>query len=162
MWLSSVVLFFPLHKAKIACVPSLVCFASTVVNFLAFFFRFVQGTETLDDIVNPLQKPSGFESSVYKAKGRQTARQIPVCKHVKSSLCFSPFLFSTGYEVTGVFMKNWDIIDEKGICSADKDCKDAYRVCQLLDIPFHQVSYVKEYWNEVFRQGSLYKLGKCV
>ncbi|XP_077791933.1 mitochondrial tRNA-specific 2-thiouridylase 1 isoform X2 [Podarcis muralis] len=47
-------------------------------------------------------------------------------------------------------MKNWDIVDEQGICSADKDCEDAYRVCQILDIPFHQVFYVKEYWNEVF------------
>ncbi|XP_005286902.2 mitochondrial tRNA-specific 2-thiouridylase 1 isoform X1 [Chrysemys picta bellii] len=55
-----------------------------------------------------------------------------------------------GYQVTGVFMKNWDTLDEQGVCSADKDCEDAYRVCQKLDIPFHQVSYVKEYWNEVF------------
>uniref|UniRef100_A0A674JFM4 Mitochondrial tRNA-specific 2-thiouridylase 1 n=1 Tax=Terrapene triunguis TaxID=2587831 RepID=A0A674JFM4_9SAUR len=47
-------------------------------------------------------------------------------------------------------MKNWDTLDEQGVCSADKDCEDAFRVCQKLDIPFHQVSYVKEYWNEVF------------
>ncbi|XP_076767952.1 mitochondrial tRNA-specific 2-thiouridylase 1 isoform X2 [Arvicanthis niloticus] len=55
-----------------------------------------------------------------------------------------------GYQVTGVFMKNWDSLDEQGICAADKDCEDAYKVCQILDIPFHQVSYVKEYWNDVF------------
>lgn len=55
-----------------------------------------------------------------------------------------------GYSVTGVFMKNWDLLDETGVCTADKDCEDAYRVCQTLDIPFHQVSYVKEYWHEVF------------
>ncbi|KAM5175432.1 mitochondrial tRNA-specific 2-thiouridylase 1 isoform 2-T2 [Callospermophilus lateralis] len=55
-----------------------------------------------------------------------------------------------GYQVTGVFMKNWDSLDEHGVCAADRDCEDAYRVCQVLDIPFHQVSYVKEYWNEVF------------
>ncbi|XP_069855925.1 mitochondrial tRNA-specific 2-thiouridylase 1 isoform X3 [Dipodomys merriami] len=47
-------------------------------------------------------------------------------------------------------MKNWDSLDEHGVCTADRDCEDAYRVCQILDIPFHQVSYVKEYWNEVF------------
>ncbi|KAL4681622.1 hypothetical protein H8959_007099 [Pygathrix nigripes] len=56
-----------------------------------------------------------------------------------------------GYQVTGVFMKNWDSLDEHGVCTADKDCEDAYRVCQILDIPFHQVSYIKEYWNDVFR-----------
>ncbi|KAG8577323.1 hypothetical protein GDO81_010141 [Engystomops pustulosus] len=47
-------------------------------------------------------------------------------------------------------MNNWDVVDEHGMCSAEKDCEDAYRVCQKLDIPFHQVSYVKEYWHEVF------------
>ena len=56
-----------------------------------------------------------------------------------------------GYNVTGVFMKNWDSLDEKGVCNSEKDCEDAYKVCQALDIPFHQVSYVKEYWHEVFR-----------
>uniref|UniRef100_A0AAX7VM06 Mitochondrial tRNA-specific 2-thiouridylase 1 n=1 Tax=Astatotilapia calliptera TaxID=8154 RepID=A0AAX7VM06_ASTCA len=55
-----------------------------------------------------------------------------------------------GYNVTGVFMKNWDSLDEKGVCTTEKDCEDAYRVCQSLDVPFHQVSYVKEYWHEVF------------
>ncbi|XP_028934415.1 mitochondrial tRNA-specific 2-thiouridylase 1 isoform X2 [Ornithorhynchus anatinus] len=55
-----------------------------------------------------------------------------------------------GYQVTGVFMKNWDSLDEHGVCSADRDCEDAYKVCKVLDIPFHQVSYVKEYWNQVF------------
>ncbi|XP_033845814.1 mitochondrial tRNA-specific 2-thiouridylase 1 [Periophthalmus magnuspinnatus] len=55
-----------------------------------------------------------------------------------------------GYSVTGVFMKNWDSLDESGVCTSDKDCEDAYKVCQTLDIPFHQVSYVKEYWHEVF------------
>ncbi|XP_049422549.1 mitochondrial tRNA-specific 2-thiouridylase 1 [Epinephelus fuscoguttatus] len=55
-----------------------------------------------------------------------------------------------GYSVTGVFMKNWDSLDESGLCTTERDCEDAYRVCQDLDIPFHQVSYVKEYWHEVF------------
>ncbi|XP_012680643.2 mitochondrial tRNA-specific 2-thiouridylase 1 [Clupea harengus] len=55
-----------------------------------------------------------------------------------------------GYHVTGVFMKNWDSLDEKGVCTSERDCEDAYKVCRQLDIPFHQVSYVKEYWHEVF------------
>lgn len=50
-------------------------------------------------------------------------------------------------------MRNWDSLDEHGVCTADRDCEDAYRVCQILDIPFRQVSYVKEYWNDVFRWG---------
>nr|XP_023666680.1 mitochondrial tRNA-specific 2-thiouridylase 1 isoform X2 [Paramormyrops kingsleyae] len=56
----------------------------------------------------------------------------------------------TGYHVTGVFMKNWDYLEERGVCTSEQDCEDAYKVCQILDMPFHQVSFVKEYWNEVF------------
>ncbi|KAM3924454.1 mitochondrial tRNA-specific 2-thiouridylase 1 [Leptodactylus fuscus] len=59
-------------------------------------------------------------------------------------------LRNRGYQVTGVFMNNWDMVDEYGACSGEKDCEDAYKVCRTLDIPFHQVSYVKEYWLEVF------------
>ncbi|XP_063783178.1 mitochondrial tRNA-specific 2-thiouridylase 1 [Pseudophryne corroboree] len=55
-----------------------------------------------------------------------------------------------GYQVTGVFMKNWDVLDERGVCTAEKDLEDAHSVCQKLNIPFHQVSYVKEYWHDVF------------
>ncbi|XP_026119825.1 mitochondrial tRNA-specific 2-thiouridylase 1 isoform X2 [Carassius auratus] len=56
----------------------------------------------------------------------------------------------SGYHVTGVFMKNWDSQDERGLCSSERDCEDAYKVCKMLDMPFHQVTYVKEYWHEVF------------
>ncbi|XP_073859622.1 mitochondrial tRNA-specific 2-thiouridylase 1 isoform X7 [Macaca fascicularis] len=64
--------------------------------------------------------------------------------------CYARGFGLLGYQVTGVFMKNWDSLDEHGVCTADRDCEDAYRVCQILDIPFHQVSYIKEYWNDVF------------
>ncbi|XP_072327011.1 mitochondrial tRNA-specific 2-thiouridylase 1-like [Scyliorhinus torazame] len=47
-------------------------------------------------------------------------------------------------------MKNRDLLDEHGACMSDQDCEDAYRVGKMLDIPFHQISFVKEYWHEVF------------
>ncbi|CAH2278258.1 mitochondrial tRNA-specific 2-thiouridylase 1 isoform X1 [Pelobates cultripes] len=59
-------------------------------------------------------------------------------------------LHRRGYDVIGVYMNNWDVVDENGMCSAERDCEDAYRVCKKLDIPFHQVSYIKEYWHDVF------------
>lgn len=55
-----------------------------------------------------------------------------------------------GYEVTGVFMRNWDEKDEKGHCTGDADAADAEWVCRKLDIPFHEANFVKEYWNDVF------------
>lgn len=56
-----------------------------------------------------------------------------------------------GYDVHGVFMQNWDIADEQGQCSADKDYKDAAIVCDKLGIKLHHVNFVKYYWNDVFR-----------
>ena len=56
-----------------------------------------------------------------------------------------------GYEVLGLFMKNWDQKDEFGHCTADEDFEDAQYVCEHLDIPLHTVNFVKEYWNDVFR-----------
>ena len=61
-------------------------------------------------------------------------------------------LKSKGFEVIGVFMKNWDIVDEQGICQADKEAEDAEYVCNKLQIPFKHVSFVKEYWSEVFNK----------
>ena len=61
-------------------------------------------------------------------------------------------LKSKGFEVVGVFMKNWDIADETGTCQADKDAADAEHVCNHLQIPFKQVNFVKEYWSEVFNR----------
>lgn len=56
-----------------------------------------------------------------------------------------------GYDVVGLFMRNWDIPDETGQCCADGDFEDAVHVCEHLNIPLHEVSFVKEYWNHVFR-----------
>lgn len=55
-----------------------------------------------------------------------------------------------GYEVIGIFMRNWDIKNEKGHCQSDIDAEDAEWVCRQLDIPFREVNFVKEYWNDVF------------
>ncbi len=60
-------------------------------------------------------------------------------------------ILSQGFTVTGLFMRNWDALDETGVCSADKDEEDARFVCDKLNIPFHQVNFVKEYWHDVFR-----------
>lgn len=47
-------------------------------------------------------------------------------------------------------MQNWDIRDEKGICSIEEDFKDAQYVCDKLEIKLHLVNFVKQYWNLVF------------
>lgn len=55
-----------------------------------------------------------------------------------------------GYEVIGVFMKNWDDTDEHGICTATEDYEDVVRVANQIDIPYYSVNFEKEYWDKVF------------
>ena len=55
-----------------------------------------------------------------------------------------------GYDVVGIFMKNWDDTDEFGVCTATEDFEDVVRVCNQLDIPYYSVNFEKEYWDKVF------------
>lgn len=55
-----------------------------------------------------------------------------------------------GFDVVGVFMKNWDDIEENGQCSGAKDELDAQKICQHIGVPFTTVNFVKEYWHDVF------------
>lgn len=55
-----------------------------------------------------------------------------------------------GYEVIGIFMKNWDDTDEFGHCTAEEDAEDVRRVCGQIDIPYYTVNFEKEYDDKVF------------
>ncbi|MEW6445137.1 MAG: tRNA 2-thiouridine(34) synthase MnmA [Pseudomonadota bacterium] len=55
-----------------------------------------------------------------------------------------------GYEVEGLFMKNWEGDDTDEYCSARQDMIDAMAVCDRLGIPFHFVNFAQEYWDRVF------------
>ena len=55
-----------------------------------------------------------------------------------------------GYEVEGLFMKNWEEDDTEEYCSATVDLADAQQVCDKLDIPLHTVNFSSEYWDRVF------------
>lgn len=55
-----------------------------------------------------------------------------------------------GYAVEGLFMKNWEGDDTDEFCSARQDMIDAMAVCDRLEIPFHFVSFAREYWDRVF------------
>lgn len=55
-----------------------------------------------------------------------------------------------GYDVIGVFMKNWDDTDEFGVCTAEVDFQDVRRVCDHIGIPYYTVNFEKEYMEKVF------------
>lgn len=65
-----------------------------------------------------------------------------------------------GYDVEGLFMRNWDSMinnDTLGnpnfnesICPQEQDYNDALKTCELLGIKLHRVDFIKEYWDYVF------------
>ncbi|AZG68887.1 tRNA 2-thiouridine(34) synthase MnmA [Mycoplasma struthionis] len=65
-----------------------------------------------------------------------------------------------GYEVIGLFMRNWDSFlnnDIKGnehisqdVCPQEQDYLDAKEVAKKLDIPLERKDFIKEYWDNVF------------
>ncbi|MBA2648163.1 MAG: tRNA 2-thiouridine(34) synthase MnmA [Legionella sp.] len=55
-----------------------------------------------------------------------------------------------GYQVEGLFMKNWEQDDTDTYCAATQDLADAQAVCNQLNIPLHCVNFSKQYWDNVF------------
>ena len=59
-------------------------------------------------------------------------------------------LLQQGYQVEGLFMKNWEEDDTHEYCAAATDLADAQQVCDTLGIPLHTVNFAAEYWDNVF------------
>ena len=59
-------------------------------------------------------------------------------------------LVEQGYQVTGLFMKNWEEDDGTDYCTAIEDLADAQQVCDALSIPLKTANFSAEYWDEVF------------
>ena len=55
-----------------------------------------------------------------------------------------------GYEVHGLFMKNWEDDDGSPYCSVKEDFMDAVFVADQLNIPLYEVNFAKEYKDRVF------------
>jgi len=60
-------------------------------------------------------------------------------------------LQQTGYQVEGLFMKNWEEDDDEQYCAAAEDLADAQGVCDQLGIKLHSVNFSSEYWDHVFK-----------
>lgn len=65
-----------------------------------------------------------------------------------------------GYDVVGVFMRNWDSTTnndilgnptlDNSICPQEEDYNDALQICEQLGIELKRVDFVEEYWQHVF------------
>lgn len=57
------------------------------------------------------------------------------------------------YDLSAIFMRNWDTRDESGTergCEWEKDWEDVQQVCRKLDIPCKMVDLSRQYWTRVF------------
>ncbi|QGM81327.1 tRNA 2-thiouridine(34) synthase MnmA [Otariodibacter oris] len=66
-----------------------------------------------------------------------------------------------GYQVEGLFMKNWEEDDDTDYCTAATDLADAQAVCDKLGIKLHKINFAAEYWDNVFEHFlAEYKAGR--
>ncbi len=59
-------------------------------------------------------------------------------------------LLEQGYQVEGLFMKNWEEDDDTEYCTAKEDLADAQAVSDKLGIKLHTANFASEYWDNVF------------
>ena len=57
-----------------------------------------------------------------------------------------------GYEVIGLFMKNWEDDDDDEYCSTRQDWLDAASVADVLDVDIEAVNFASEYKDRVFAE----------
>jgi tRNA-specific 2-thiouridylase len=70
-------------------------------------------------------------------------------------------LRNAGYQVQGLFMKNWEEDDGTEYCTAQTDLVDARLVCERLGIELFEANFAAEYWDNVFAHFlEEYRLGR--
>lgn len=87
------------------------------------------------------------------AKASQTPAQTKVIVGMSGGVdsSVSAFLLQEqGYQVEGLFMKNWEEDDTDEYCAAAEDLKDAQAICDKLGIKLHTINFATEYWDNVF------------
>lgn len=56
-----------------------------------------------------------------------------------------------GYNVIGLFMKNWEETGADGFCPSEVDFADVKRVAEVIGIPYYSVNFSKQYMDNVFK-----------
>lgn len=92
------------------------------------------------------------QSPTSKALGHNSAAQkvvVGMSGGVDSSIA-AWLLKQQGYEVVGLFMKNWEDDDSEEYCSARQDWLDVVSVADILGIDVEAVNFAAEYRERVF------------
>jgi tRNA-uridine 2-sulfurtransferase len=92
---------------------------------------------------------SSSQETLPKEQAEQTKVIVGMSGGVDSSVT-ALLLQQQGYEVEGLFMKNWDEDDGTEYCSAREDLADAQSVADTLGVHLHTANFASEYWDNVF------------
>lgn len=92
-----------------------------------------------------------FGSTISSPLTREVKVAVGISGGVDSAVA-ACLLQKEGYNVTGVFMRNWDEAEEKGNsnCSIEEDFREATKVCESLGIRLLEANFVPRYWDDVF------------
>ncbi|MGK0501026.1 MAG: tRNA-specific 2-thiouridylase [Oceanicoccus sp.] len=105
-----------------------------------------------------------MNSSLQSSPGQSSPRQIKVIVGMSGGVDSSVsalLLQQQGYQVEGLFMKNWDEDDGTEYCTAKDDLADAQSVSDRLGIILHSANFATEYWDNVFEHFlAEYKAGR--
>lgn len=121
-----------------------------------FYFRGNKKNRVFMQQITKFRQDSsgGIDRSYFKvADGMKSPEETTVVVGMSGGVDSSVaalLLKQQGYNVIGVFMKNWDDTDENGYCSATEDFADVRRVCDVIGIPYYTVNFEKEYMDKVF------------
>ncbi|MEH6566736.1 MAG: tRNA 2-thiouridine(34) synthase MnmA [Halopseudomonas sp.] len=88
--------------------------------------------------------------NTYTEKAPNQTRVIVGMSGGVDSSVSAALLLEQGYQVEGLFMKNWDEDDGTEYCTAMDDLADAQSVSDRLGIKLHTANFAAEYWDNVF------------
>lgn len=99
-----------------------------------------------------IQGKSGIDTSSYGMTAPPSRLTIAVglSGGVDSAVALH-LLKDAGFNVFGLYMKNWEEDDTRGECSAREDLEYAAAVCKQLKVELHTVNFSSEYWDSVFQ-----------
>jgi len=89
-------------------------------------------------------------NSAPKSKAPRDTKVIVGMSGGVDSSVSAHLLIEQGYQVEGLFMKNWEEDDTDEYCAASQDLEDAQLVCDKLGIKLHTINFATEYWDNVF------------
>ncbi len=104
----------------------------------------------MDQSINYLSKFGIELTSEQYTKNSEKTVVVGMSGGVDSSVC-ALLIKMQGYKTIGIFMKNWEELDDSGQCSSQKDYEDVTAVAESLEIPYFSINFVEEYKENVFK-----------